>query len=355
MHEELTPDDLRFTPPKLSQDILTPFLKEHWGIEGKLKPLSGERDQNFQVQAYDGKQYIYKIASPIEDPALVDFQIQALLHLENTDADIPVPRILRSNSGQVLETLNDEHNNPHAVRLLSYVPGVPLENVDPPSPDTIKQIGTMQGRVCLALTGFKHKAGSYFMPWDILNGLVVSHSLRTAYLKDGLDAKCAPALDRLESDSLPRMRELPHRTVHNDAHSGNVMCDPDDPATITGIIDFGDLLYRPLVVELSTSLTSIIERSPTPLRSTAALILGFKTKVSIPQEELELLYDATLARAIMTVQLLEFRVDNTDVDASYRNIHLPDSKTGLEKVMQIDRDDFLDAVQQPERRLTSSG
>lgn len=193
------------------------------------------------------------------------------------------------------------------------------------------------------------------MPWDILNGLVVSRGLRTSYLKDGLDIQCAPALKRLESDSLPRMHRLPHRIIHNDAHSGNGLCDPDDPSTITGIIDFGDLVYRPLVVELATSLASIIERSPTPLRSTAALILGFESKLSIPQEELELLYDATLARAILTVQLLEFRVDNTIVDVSFRDVHLPDSKAGLAKVLRIDRDDFLDAVQQPERRLASSG
>ena len=174
------------------------------------------------------------------------------------------------------------------------------------------------------------------MPWDILNGLVVSRGLRTSYLKDGLDIQCPPALERLESDSLPRMRRLPHRIIHNDAHSGNVLCDPDDPSTITGIIDFGDLVYRPLVVELATSLASIIERSPTPLRSTAALILGFESKLSIPQEELELLYDATLARAIMTVQLLKFRVDNTIVDVIFRDVHLPDSKAGLEKVLRRD-------------------
>ena len=355
MHDELTADDLRFKPPKLSADILKPFLRKYWHIEGNFERLSGERDQNFRVTTADGTRFVYKIASSIEVPALVDFQIQALLHLEHADPDIPVPRIVRSVSGNAFETLLDDAGEAYAVRVLSYVPGVPVGSLDSPSLDTVEQIGALQGRVCRAFTGFDHDAATHFMPWDILNDLVISRSLRIDYLTDGLAELCAPSLVRLETDSLPRMHDLPHQVIHNDAHSWNVMCHADNPSTITGVIDFGDLVKRPLVVDLATSLVSVIEHSPTPLHASAALVSGFSKHMQVPAEQLELLYDAILARAIMTVQLIDFRVRNTDVEASVGAEELPEAKVGLRKLIAIDPAEFLDFVYAKNQTAASPG
>jgi hydroxylysine kinase len=339
----LTADDLRFSPPRLSEDLLGPYLSKHWGIEGELGRLSGERDQNFRITAANGSRYVFKIGSPLEDLALVDFQIQALLHLEASDPGIPVPRIRRSVSGKLFETLATDAGD-HPVRVLSWVDGVRLGDFDPPSHETIAQIGALQGRMCRAFQGFEHEGSSHFMPWDILNGLVVSESLRNDYLRGDLAERCAPALEHLSTYALPRMRELPHQVIHNDAHSGNVLCDPNDPATITGVIDFGDLVHRPIVVDLATSLASIVESSEEPIPASAALVGGFVQYSNIPPEQLELVYDALLARAIMIVQLLQFRADHTDVDASLVEEDIPDVKRGLERALDMNRTEFLDAL-----------
>jgi Ser/Thr protein kinase RdoA (MazF antagonist) len=353
--DELTAEDLRFKPPRLAEDILRPFLQKYWRIDGDLKRLSGERDQNFQVTTADGTQYVYKIASSIEVPALVDFQIQALLHLENGDPEIPVPRIVHSDDGNAFETLADDRGESHAVRVLSYVPGVPVGSVGAPSLETVENIGSLQGRVCRAFTDFDHHAAMHFMPWDIMNGLVTSRSLRTDYLKDGLAEQCASSLARLESDSLPRMHAFPHQVIHNDAHSWNVMCDADNPSTITGVIDFGDLAKRPMLVDLATSLASIIEHSSTPLQSAAALVRGFNRFMPVPEEQLELLYDATLTRTILIVQLTEFHVANKDVDAKFGSQELVEAKTALRKLLAIDPSEFLDFIYSAVATTTLSG
>src|SRR5210317_768761 len=348
MQNELTPSDLRFTPPQLPRELLEQFLEDHWGIRGTSKSLSGERDQNTRVCTEDGRCYVLKVSSPIESPVLVDFQVQAMLHLEQADPTIPVPRVQRSLDGAIVKTLRSNEGN-HAVRLLSWVDGVPLEDAAPCSPGVITQIGSLQGRMCRAFAGFRHAGGAHFMPWNILNGLVVSHELRTRYLNDGLAERCGPALQRLENESLPRMRALPVQTIHNDGHWGNVLCDPDAPDTITGVIDFGDQIEGPLVVDLATSMTSILERSQAPLEAAAALVRGFESHIALPDEQRELLYDATLARAIMIVQLLEFRARNTDVPPELRDVDIPIVKQTLERILCIDADDFLQAVQRGEK------
>jgi len=343
-HGVLTADYLRLSPPQLSGELLEPFLYERWEIEGELSHLSGERDQNFRVIGADGSRYVLKIASLLEDLVLVDFQTQALLHLEASDPTIPVPRVQRSLEGNLFETLTTEHGD-HPVRVLSWVDGTPFGELDPPSQDTIGQIGALQGRMCRAFQGFTHEGGSHFMPWDILNGLVESDTLCNDYLRGDLAVACQPVLAHLASSALPRMRQLPHQVIHNDAHSGNVLCDPRHPATVTGVIDFGDLLYRPIVVDLATSLASFLERGESPVAESAALVGGFTQHMNIPPEQLELVYDALMARAILIVQLLQFRAENTEPDATLVEEDIPIVERGLKLALTIDRDEFHDALQ----------
>lgn len=347
MQDKLTASDLRFTPPQLPRKLLEQFLEDHWGITGTCKSLSGERDQNTRVCTRDDRCYVLKVSSPIEDPILVDFQVQALLHLEQVDPTIPVPKVCRSRDGAIVKALCSDEGE-HVVRLLSWVDGVPLEDAAPCSPGVIAQIGSLQGRMCKALAGFRHAGGAHFMPWNILNGLVISHELRTRYLHDGLADRCGPALQRLESESLPRMLALPVQTIHNDGHWGNVLCDPAAPDTITGVIDFGDQIEGPLVVDLATSMASILDHSEAPLEAAAALVRGFESHLPLPDEQRELLYDATLARAIMIVQLLEFRAQHTEVNPELRDVYIPIAKQTLEKILSIDPDEFLLAIQSGE-------
>lgn len=341
MRDALTVEDLRFTPPNLPAERLLAFLKEHWGIQGESKRLEGERDQNFRIRSNEGVLYVYKIGSPIEPPELVDFQIQALLHLEQADPELPIPHIVRTLSGEVARTLTDEAGQKHVVRVLSYVPGIPMRELGPIPVDTASQIGALQGRLCRAFVGFEHEAAAHFMPWDILNGLVVTESLCTNYLDAGLAVRCAPMLAHLKNVALPRMRRLPHQVIHNDAHAGNIMVDPEGSARVTGVIDFGDLVRRPIIVDLATSLASLVERTRAPMEMVTALVSSFQRQVPIPRPQLELLYDAVAARAILTVQLLQFRVNHTPADDEIREVELPNSKEGLDRILRIDRAEFL--------------
>ena len=95
-------------------------------------------------------------------------------------------------------------------------------------------------------------------------------------------------------------------------------------------------------------MSSVLERSDAPLEAAAALVQGFELHLALPEEQRELLYDATLARAIMIVQLLEFRAQHTEVDPELRDVDIPIVKQTLEKILCIDADDFLLAVQRGE-------
>ena len=157
----LTAESLRFAPPQLQLGTLHDFLEARWGIRGTLEPLLGERDQNCRVTTDDGRRFVLKVSGVLEDPALVDFQVKALQHIATTDPDLPVPRLIPSLTGNVVETLVVDGTARHAVRLLTYLDGRPLGQFPSPNKTTLRHIGVLQGRLCRALADFSHPAASH--------------------------------------------------------------------------------------------------------------------------------------------------------------------------------------------------
>ncbi|WP_409529798.1 phosphotransferase, partial [Shinella sp.] len=66
-----------------------------YGLKGEAKRLSSERDETFLFKRTDGTAFILKIANAAEDPAALEFQDGALLHLERAAPCVPVPRLIR--------------------------------------------------------------------------------------------------------------------------------------------------------------------------------------------------------------------------------------------------------------------
>jgi hypothetical protein len=67
--------------------------------------------------------------------------------------------------------------------------------------------------------------------------------------------------------------------------------------------------------------------------------------MNIPPQQLELVYDALMARAILIVQLLQFRAENTAAGADLVEEDIPLVERGLELALAIDRSEFDDALQ----------
>ena len=41
-------------------------VRAHYGLEGRLSPLPGERDRNFLLEGPDGRRWVVKVTSPEE-------------------------------------------------------------------------------------------------------------------------------------------------------------------------------------------------------------------------------------------------------------------------------------------------
>ena len=159
--------------PFVSEAEAEAFALTHWGITCTAKLLTGERDRNFRLRATDHREYVLKFANAAEDQAVTDMQIAGLAHVAGRDPDLQVPRMLPLPSG-AMEALHGAIR----VRLLSYVPGIPLRETTHTAAQRIA-CGKALARLGLALDGFAHPASSTPLIWDL------THTLR---LREVLDA-----------------------------------------------------------------------------------------------------------------------------------------------------------------------
>ena len=135
-------------------------VREVFHLEAEARTLYGERDQKFHVRAADGREFVLKVANPAEDPAVVDFQTRALLHIAAVDAGLPVPQVVPAANGEPYRWVVGPDGRRSLVRLLTFLPGRLLERT-PPMPELLWDIGATAARLARALRGFFHPAARH--------------------------------------------------------------------------------------------------------------------------------------------------------------------------------------------------
>jgi Ser/Thr protein kinase RdoA (MazF antagonist) len=335
---ELTLADLNFDPPTLPAERLREIARSCFGVEGKFQPLEGERDQNNRVTTQDGRQYVLKISSAGEDPQVVDFQVQALLHIASRDAAIPVPRQQQGLDGKVVYYISSEKGE-HAVRLLSWLPGIRYQDGPPPSLTGLEGVGEFLARLSLALAGFSHPAAGHFMPWDSTNGLIFKPQM-VGLLPPEVEDLAGPVLERLETRTFPALKLLPRQIIHHDAHGGNLLRDSIGSEHVAGVIDFGDMVQGPLIADLAVSAAYFAKDAGAPAEAAAALCRGFHRMTELSASETDLLLDLMIARQVLNLQLDEFRQRNMEHPPEFISEDMPGVVASFKALAALDGIEF---------------
>jgi len=309
--DKVTARDMRFNPPTFAVAELAEKVANEYGLKGQWSPLTGERDQNFRLETEDGHGFVVKIAGPDENSDVADFQVQALRNLETNNPQIPVPRIVRDRAGNSLNEILDDRGTKHILRVVTYLEGIPYGGGDFPDAQGLQNIGGFQAQVVNALAGFEHKASRHFMPWNLSNGIAVSHSL---WAKSAMDVRslAKPLLPGLRDEILPRLNACPSQVIHNDAHPYNLLRANTVSQKVTGLIDFGDLVHAPVINDLAVTATSFHRAGIDDLDTVENLLVGFHRAHPLSCEEVSLLWDAMTLRVLITILLSDIKLNMID-------------------------------------------
>jgi Ser/Thr protein kinase RdoA (MazF antagonist) len=307
-------DVLSWKAPALSASDARRIASEVFGVDATARLLASERDQNFHLRSEAGGEFVFKVANPAEDPAVVDFQTRALLHIAACDPTLPVPRVIATTTGEHSRIAVAADGRRHIVRLLSYLPGRLLGEVPHPPP-LLHSVGSTLARLGRALRGFFHPAAGYELLWDLKHAARLrehTHHIADADLRDLADRFLA----RFEARVLPRLPGLRSQVIHNDTGGNNALVDADGQA-VAGIFDFGDMVHTALVNDVAVTLAEMVLDESDPVQAAMQVLAGYSAVEALREEELALLFDLVAARLAAGVAISAWRVKDHAENRDY--------------------------------------
>jgi Ser/Thr protein kinase RdoA (MazF antagonist) len=265
-----------------------------FGVTGQITALPSERDQNFLITDAGGKKFVLKIANLDDTPGLLDFQNQAMRHVEDQVADCRVQRALLSRQGRDLETIHHAGaGTSHCVRLLTWIEGEVLAKCNSRGCDLFESIGANMGKIDAALCGFAHPAMHRVLQWDLRHaGMARAH---TALLPRAGRGRVERLFLRCEGIDWASLR---HSVVHGDANDHNVIV---DAGRMVGLLDFGDMVYTATVCDLAIALAYAMQGEKGPLTVAAQIIRGYQRCYPLTEAEQQALFPLILSRLCMSV------------------------------------------------------
>lgn len=270
-----------------------------FSIEGPIKLLNGERDLNYLI-GEKGHRHVFKIANAQESPAMLECQHQVFQLLADARVFPAVAIARKSANGQMVEMLRSKTGIEHACRVLPFIEGRILADIDKLGPALLDDLGRSLGRLDRALETFSHPALERPLLWKMDNALDVLDSFKPLLASDQQRAVVAQFECGYRKRVLPRLPELRRAVIHNDANRGNVLVN-EAGTKIVSIIDFGDMVESWLVIEAVIAATYAMLDQADPLPAAAAVLGGFDTELPLLPVELELAFDFICMRLCTSV------------------------------------------------------
>lgn len=293
----------------LPHSPLIAILQERFGIDrGEVLPLGGEIDQNSKVFDAVGNPWfvrVTRIEASVDD---VTWQNSLLRHIAETMPDIPVPRLVQTKDGS--EQVELEYGgNIYLVRVMTWLPGRVLAEINHHPPDLLRDLGRLAGRLCLGLSDLNEPTRLTHHDWDMLRAnATIEASL--PHVRDSADLQTVQEIMSWYSSIRSTLDKLPQGVVHQDLNDANILADLDSSGTpqISGIVDFGDALYSIRVAELAVAVAYAMLRKDDPLSAATEVVAGFHSELPLTPEEMAVIFPLAATRLCMNAVIWNKRV-----------------------------------------------
>lgn len=322
-------------PPPITPTEAEDLARRAFGVTGSARPLRSERDENFLIHSGAGD-YVLKVINPAEPPEVSDFHARALLHAEHAEPDLPVPRLVRTCDGEPQGRFQ-VGGGERVLQLLTFLPGKVAAEA-PRSRPLRAAIGAVLARFDAAFRDFRHPASDHPLSWDLKSAARLNELLPGLQAK-GERALAEAALEAFAAEVEPMLPQLRAQVIHNDFNLHNVLVGETSPAQVVGLIDFGDMIWAPLVNDLAIAMSYHVAGEADPLAGALELAKAYHDTSPLEPREADLLFDLIRARMAMTVLITDWRARRHPENAAYITKNRPSAIAGLTSLSRISREE----------------
>jgi 4-aminobutyrate aminotransferase-like enzyme/Ser/Thr protein kinase RdoA (MazF antagonist) len=334
---------LESRPPRFSDGEVARIAAELFGLEGAVTNLGSERDQTFLIEG-PADAGVIKLSNLGEDPATLDLETEAILHISRVDPDLPVarPRVVSSAVGApAYRTTVEGPDGTHFVRLFERLHG--RDGGPELSDAAVRDYGATHAQLNLALRSFFHPGSGRELMWDLAHAPALRPLIDSI---EDLDRRrlLKSVLDRYDGNVAPRWLRLRPQVVHGDLNLDNVLL--DDAGRISAIVDFGDVGHSAQVGDFAIGLASLIRGRPLDDVFRVARIAtdGYQSRIPLETEELEVLGDLVATRLAAIVVISAWRVARYPENADYIQAWDEDSWRLLELIGDVGCERFSEEL-----------
>lgn len=315
--------------PTLTAGEAVDLAARRFGVDAAATPLPSERDQNFLLRTAAGDQFVLKIANATEDRALLEAQNAALAHVARSSN--LCPRVIPTVDGDAMAETTSATGGRHFVRLLTWLPGVPMGSLPDHSPQLLEALGAAIAELDAALEGFDHPAVHREFYWDLARGLALVRDLASSIENPDLRALVIRVAQQIDFRDGPRIDALRRAVVHNDPNDYNVLVDQ----RVTGILDFGDIVHSYAISDLAIAVAYAVLGKSDPLAAAVSVVRGYQQQRPLTDDEVASLFGLVLLRLCTSVCVAARQQKERPGD-SYLGISQGPIATTLPRLAELD-------------------
>ncbi len=275
-----------------------------------IEELPSERDQNFHITSNAGKEFVLKISTSSENIETIEMQNAAMKHLDERLEGYASPKVYMSRNGNEIEKITSSKNEEHYVRLLSFLPGRNLSQVNPQTPEMLEDFGRFVGSISKGFEGFDHIGAHRDFYWDLKRASSVIQEY-SPHITDESKLKLVNHyLELFETLVVPLMHNLRSSIIHNDANDNNIVVSfPHEPERRTfGLLDFGDMVHSCTINDLAIAIAyALLDKSGSHISIAQAITTGYHSVFPITELELDLLFPLICTRLATSVSISAYQ------------------------------------------------
>ncbi|NXA41144.1 HYKK kinase, partial [Eudromia elegans] len=291
------------TKPAFGEQEARELVASVFGLEVSwIRPLPSYDDQNFHVRVSGeaagpagAPEYVLKITNWADSgqPELIEAQTRAMMFLsaEGFPAATPCP----TKEGGIMSLVAaGPGNKKYMVRLLTYLPGVPVAKIAA-STQILYDIGKLAARLDRALAEkFHHPSvkslhrGQFI--WNLANVPLLDQYVY-ALGQNKYREVVEQVIQQFKEKVIPKLTSFRACINHGDLNDHNILVDsspasPEAPRyRVSGILDFSDMSYGYYVFEVAIAIMYMMVESADPLRVGGHVLAGFESVLPLTAQE----------------------------------------------------------------------
>ncbi len=287
-------------PPKINKIHLNQWLIDNYSFLNKkkisLKSFNSERDKNFLMQIEEKSKYVLKISNSKEMIGLLELQDYVLCELNKRPSLRGlIPKKIHSS----IKIYTDSDNRKCYVRILSYIKGKMYASIKQNS-NLEKSLGLLLGNLSSELKNIMKPEALRKFEWDPSDIKWIGNFF---YMFSGDKKKII--IKNLEEHNYfvtKNLNKLRFSLTHGDANNYNLVVNKNQ---ISGLLDYGDMIYAPTINDLSISLSYALMSSENIHLTLKNVIVSYHSIFNITFDEIFSLMTLVKSRLTITVVMAE--------------------------------------------------